>query len=96
MNKNKGGIKMTATQAVQLTTKENLCRRILDLPAETVEWLSQCLDDFETYEPNEETIRAIKESMNPENLLGPYSTVEEMFEDFGIDVDAQSVKNLQA
>jgi hypothetical protein len=41
----------------QLTVKEDLCRRILDLPAETAERLSQYLDDLETHKPNEETIR---------------------------------------
>jgi hypothetical protein len=86
-------MKMTVAQ---LTVKEDLCRCILNLPAETAEWFSQCLGDFEAHEPNEETVKAIEESMNPENLLGPYNSVEEMFEDFGIHVDAQYIKNLQA
>jgi hypothetical protein len=41
--------------------KEDLYRRILDLPAETVERVSQYLDDLEPHEPNDETIAAILE-----------------------------------
>jgi hypothetical protein len=86
-------MKMTVAQ---LTIKEDLCRRILDLPDDSAAQVLEFVRDFEAHEPNEETIRAIEESMNPENLLGPYSSVEEMFEDFGIHVDAQTIKNLQA
>jgi hypothetical protein len=49
-NFRKGVMKMTVAQ---LTMKETLCRRILDLPIEIVEQLSQCLDDLEAHEPNE-------------------------------------------
>jgi hypothetical protein len=72
----------------QLTVKEDLCQRIMDLPIETVEQVSQYLDGLETYEPNEETIRAIEESMNPENLIGPFYTVEALIESLLADDDA--------
>jgi hypothetical protein len=72
----------------QLTAKEDLCRRILDLPLETVEWLSECLDDYEAHEPNEETIKAIKESMDPQNLIGPFHTVEALMESLLADDNA--------
>jgi hypothetical protein len=78
-------MKMTVAQ---VTMKEDLCRRIMSLPAETVDRLSRCLDDLEAYEPNEETIRVLEDSEAGRNLLGPYATLEAMFRDFGIDVDS--------
>jgi predicted PP-loop superfamily ATPase len=45
----------------QLTERETLYRRIQDLPVESIERLSQYLDDLEAYEPNEETVAAILE-----------------------------------
>jgi hypothetical protein len=69
--------------ADQMTLKKDFCRRVMDLPVETVEQLSQCLDDIEAYEPNEETIRVLKDSEAGRNLLGPYVTLEDMFRDFG-------------
>jgi hypothetical protein len=56
------------TPVAQLTVKEDLCRRILDLPAEVAEQLSRYLDDLEAHEPNEETIAALREAENLENL----------------------------
>ena len=79
----------------QLTVKEDLCRRILDLPVETVEWFSQYLDDLEAYEPNEETIKVLEDSEAGRNLLGPYDTLENMFKDFGINVEPQANNSLQ-
>jgi hypothetical protein len=67
----------------QLTVKEDFCRRVLDLPVETVEWLSECLDDFEAHEPNEETIAAIEESMNPETLI-ECDDIDDMFRKCGV------------
>jgi hypothetical protein len=55
-------MKMTVAQIDQLAVKEDLYRRILDLPAETVERVSQYLDDLEPHEPNEETIAALREA----------------------------------
>jgi hypothetical protein len=33
---------------------------------------------------NEETTKVLRESKAGKNLLGPYATTEEMFEDFGV------------
>jgi hypothetical protein len=66
---------------VQLTAKEDLCRRILNLPVETIEWLSQCLDDFEAHEPNDETIEVLEDSEAGRNLSRVYDNVEEMLSD---------------
>jgi hypothetical protein len=82
--------------AAQLTVKEDLCRRIMELPDDRAEQVLAFVRDFEAHEPNDETVKAIKESMDPKNLLGPYNSVEEMFEDFGIDVDIKSLQGLQA
>jgi hypothetical protein len=72
----------------QLTVKEDLCRRILESPVETAEWLSQRLDDFEAHEPNEETIRALKESLDSATLIGPFHTVEDLLVSLISDDDA--------
>jgi hypothetical protein len=85
-------MKMTVAQ---VTVKEDLCRRILDLPVETAEWLSQRLDDYEAHEPNEETIRVLEDSEAGRNLLGPYDTLEDMFKDFGINVDPKAYNSVQ-
>jgi hypothetical protein len=73
----------------QLTVKEDLCRRILDLPIETVEWLSQCLDDYETREPNAETIAAMKEadriSRDPSTKM--YTNVKDLFAELSVHAD---------
>jgi hypothetical protein len=67
----------------QLTMKEDLCRRIMDLPIETVEQISRYVDDFEPHEPNEETIAAIEESMNPETLI-ECDDIDDMFRKCGV------------
>jgi hypothetical protein len=44
-------------------------------------------DDIDTYEPNAETLEAFRDIEEKKNLLGPYSSVREMFRDFGVNVD---------
>jgi hypothetical protein len=80
----------------QIATGKALYRRFRNLSDSHARQVLEFIDDLEGHEPNEETVRAIEESMNPENLLGPYDSIEAMFEDFGINVDAQSIKNFQA
>jgi hypothetical protein len=46
----------------QTTMKEELYRRILDLPDEAIEQVSRYVCDFEAHEPNEETIAAMLEA----------------------------------
>jgi hypothetical protein len=41
-------------------------------------------------EPNEETIKVLEDIEAGRNLLGPYLSLEAMFEDFGIDVDSRT------
>jgi hypothetical protein len=48
--------------------KEDLCRRILDLPDEAIERVSRYVSDMELHEPNEETIAAFREAENLDNL----------------------------
>jgi hypothetical protein len=45
----KGAIKMAVAR---LTVKEDLCRRILDLPTESAEQVARYLDSLEASEPN--------------------------------------------
>jgi hypothetical protein len=72
----------------QLTVKEDLCRRILDLPIETAEHLSRYLDDLEGHEPNEETIAALRESSDMRNLIGPFHNMEDFKASLLADDDA--------
>jgi hypothetical protein len=72
----------------QLTVKEDLCRRIMELPDDDAEQVLDFVRDFEAHEPNEETVRVIKESMNPKNLIGPFHTVEALMESLLADDNA--------
>jgi hypothetical protein len=71
-------MKMTVAR---LTVKENLCRRILDLPVETAEQLLRYLDGLEAHEPNEETVKVLEDSEAGRNLSKVYDNVEEMLSD---------------
>jgi hypothetical protein len=71
-----------------LDRRESLIRRVHELSDSMIESVIAFIDDTEGHEPNDETIRAIEESMDPENLLGPYNSVEEMLKDFGINANA--------
>jgi hypothetical protein len=44
-------------------------------------------DNIDTCEPNAETLAAFRDIEEKKNLLGPYSSAEEMFRDFGVNVD---------
>lgn len=52
----------------QMAKKETLCRRILELPDEDVNLVTQYIKDLEKHEPNEETIAAFHEAENLDNL----------------------------
>jgi hypothetical protein len=79
----------------QLTVKEDLCRRIMELSDDRAEQALDFIHDFEAYEPNEETIKVLEDSETGRNLLGPYDTLEDMFKDFGINVDPQANNSVQ-
>ncbi|MDR1875308.1 MAG: hypothetical protein LBQ90_09910 [Synergistaceae bacterium] len=79
----------------QLTVKEDLCRRILDLPVDSAARVLEFVNGLEEHEPNKETIRVLEDSEAGRNLLGPYNTLEDMFKDFGIHVDASSHYSVQ-
>jgi hypothetical protein len=73
----KGVIYVTSTQTI---SKESLSRRILDLSDSDAVRVSAFLDSLERHEPNEETIKAIEESLDPANLIGPFKSVEGLME----------------
>jgi hypothetical protein len=52
----------------QMTERETLYRKIVELPDEGVKMVIQYIDGLETHEPNEETIAAFKEAENLDNL----------------------------
>ena len=72
----------------QITVRESLYRRILDLPDEKIGLLERYVSDLEGHEPNERTVKAIEESLNPANLIGPFNTVESLIESMLTDDDA--------
>ena len=79
----------------QTTERETLYLRILELPDEDFGLVKQYVDDLEAHEPNEETIKVLEDSEAGRNLLGPYDTLEDMFKDFGINVDPQAYNSVQ-
>ena len=72
----------------QIAVRESLCRRILYLSDEEVGLLERYVRDLEGHEPNERTVKAIEDSLNPANLVGPFSTVESLMESLLADDDA--------
>ena len=74
--------------AAQTAVRESLYRRILDLPDEKIGLVERYVSDLEGHEPNESTVRAIEESLNPANLIGPFYTVESLVESLLTDDDA--------
>jgi hypothetical protein len=79
-----------AVPTTQTTAKKELFNRISRLSESDLAQVIDFVDSLEGHEPNEETIKAIEKSYDPANLLGPYHSLEEMFRDFGIDVDTKS------
>ncbi|MDR1874668.1 MAG: hypothetical protein LBQ90_06625 [Synergistaceae bacterium] len=71
-------MKMTVAQ---LTVKEDLCRRILDLPVDSAMRVLEFVNGLEEHEPNEETIEVLEDSEAGLNLSRVYDDVEEMLSD---------------
>ncbi|MDR0652245.1 MAG: hypothetical protein LBG12_02955 [Synergistaceae bacterium] len=74
----------------QMTERETLYRKIIELPDEDVKMVAQYVKGFEGHEPNEETIKVLEDVEAGRNMIGPYSNLEAMFKDFGIDVDPRA------
>ena len=79
---------MTTTQIAE---REALYQKILGLPdsvdARVMDFIdSIVVDDIDEHEPNAETLEAMREAEHPERLKS-YSSIEEMFKDFGVNVD---------
>ncbi|GHV48302.1 hypothetical protein FACS1894204_12490 [Synergistales bacterium] len=70
-----------------LGRRESLIRRVRELPDSVIESVIEFIDDTEGYEPNEETVKVLEDSEAGRNLIGPYDSLENMFKDFGIDVN---------
>ena len=75
-----------------LAERDELEQAIRSLPDEQVQVVLKFVRDLEGEEhtPNAETIRVLRESDAGRGLLGPYHSMEEMFKDFGIHVDART------
>jgi hypothetical protein len=61
--------------------KEDLCRRILDLPEDSAAQVLDFVRGFEAHEPNEETIAAMEDVKARRNLSKIYNDVDEMMND---------------
>jgi hypothetical protein len=92
----KGVIKMSVAQVAQLTVKEDLCRRILDLPeskfCRAVEFVDTIQDGTydpdAAHEPNEETAKILRDSEAGFNLIGPFHDMEALMTSLLSDDDA--------
>lgn len=78
---------MTTTQ---ITERKALYRKICQLPdaaaAQVMEFIDHMIaDDIDEHEPNAETLAAMREAEHPERLKS-YASIEEMFQDFGVNV----------
>ena len=67
----------------QISVKESLCRRILDLSDEEIGLVERYVSDLEAHEPNEETIAAFREAENLDNLTTCVD-LQDMFKQCGI------------
>ena len=81
--------------SAQIADREMLCRRILELPDEDFAQVTQYVKDLEGHYPNAETVKVLEDIEARRNLLGPYHSVEEMFQDFGIHADARIDDSVQ-
>ena len=77
---------MTPTQIV---TRKDVYRRVRNLPDNKLPQVVTFIDSLEEYEPNEETVAVLRNIEAGRNLLGPYKDLNDMFQDFGLDVDAK-------
>jgi hypothetical protein len=75
-----------------LAERDELEQAIRSLPDQQVRVVLEFVRDLEEEEhvPNAETIKVLKDSEAGRGLLGPYHSLEEMFKDFGIHVDART------
>jgi hypothetical protein len=71
------------TKARQLKTE----KEALIMTITATEDLIEVEDPIEAGTPNRETLEAFRDIKEKRNLLGPYTSAEEMLRDFGIDVD---------
>ena len=79
---------MTTTQ---ISKRKAIYRKIRGLPdsaaARVMEFIDNLvIDDIDEHEPNAETLEAMHEAEHPERLKS-YSSIEEMFRDFGVNVN---------
>jgi len=75
------------TTVTKTAAKESLYERILNLSEEEFGLVERYVNDIGGYEPNEETIKAIEESYNPENLI-ECADIQDMFKKCGVKCDA--------
>lgn len=77
---------MNGLQIEAINARKNLCRRIHALSEENLQSLVHYLNELESgeaREPNEETVAAIKESLDPENLI-ECRDIQDMFKKCGL------------
>ena len=65
----------------QISMRESLCRRILDLSDEEIGMVERYVSDIKSHEPNEETAAVLADSEAGRNMSRIYDDVEEMLSD---------------
>jgi hypothetical protein len=79
----KGVMKVT-TATLEREELEQVVHRLPDDKVRIALDFIHRLDDIDEYEPNAETVAAMREAEHPEDLKS-YAGIEEMFRDFGVD-----------
>lgn len=77
---------MTQTRTV---TREDIYRRLQDLPDEKLPEVIAFIDSLEEgHEPNEETIRVLQDVEAGRNMIGPFHNIEDLMASLLADDDA--------
>ena len=72
----------------QIAERKNLYRRIRSLPDSRVAQVVELVDSLEEYEPNEETIKILKDSQEGRNVIGPFRNMNDFMASLLSDNDA--------
>ncbi|MDR3355062.1 MAG: hypothetical protein LBO21_08490 [Synergistaceae bacterium] len=72
----------------QTATREDLFSRINRLSDNELARVVELVDSIEGHEPNEETIAALRESADMQNLIGPFHNMEDFMASLLNDDDA--------
>ena len=69
-------------------TKERIINKVENLSESDALMVLNFIDDIKGHVPNAETIKAIEESYDPANLIGPFDNMKDFMESLLSDKDA--------